>query len=236
MTALTSVSPSVAGVALPQDRNGIANLETALGISAEALEGPEDVTSLDRLRRYVFLPETPEPTASDDSLVFFSSTDEGRESVEIARYIQSASKAGTRFDQIAVLVRNPDMYQPLIEDAFHRSGIPGHYTRGSVRPNPTGRAFLALLACRSEGLSASRFSEYLSLGQVPSLTKRANRQSLRRSSRPCRVSCFQMLNYRWRGPRRRLGPKMIPGPMNRRWSLEICGPPFDGNDCWSTPP
>ncbi len=167
VTALASVSPSVAGVALPQDRNGIANLETALGVWAEALEGPEDVTSLDRLRRYVFLPETPEPTASDDSLVFFSSTDEGRESVEIARYIQSAAKAGTRFDQIAVLVRNPDMYQPLIEDAFHRSGIPGHYTRGSVRPNPTGRAFLALLACRSEGLSASRFAEYLSLGQVP---------------------------------------------------------------------
>jgi ATP-dependent helicase/nuclease subunit B len=167
VTALASGSPLVAGVALPQDRNGIANLERALDVSALALENKEQMTSLDRLRRYVFLPETPEPTDPDDSLVFFSSTDEGRESVEIARYIQAASRTGTRFDQIAVLVRSPEMYQPLIEDAFHRSGIPGHYTRGSVRPNPTGRAFLALLACRSEGLSASRFAEYLSLGQVP---------------------------------------------------------------------
>src|SRR5207249_68165 len=35
--------------------------------------------------------------------------------------------------------------------------------------DPSGRAFLALLACAAEGLSARRFGEYLSLGQVPSL-------------------------------------------------------------------
>src|SRR6185436_7862628 len=42
-----------------------------------------------------------------------------------------------------------------------------YFDRGARRPDPAGRAFLALLACRSEGLSARRFAEYLSFGQVP---------------------------------------------------------------------
>src|SRR5207248_7444529 len=38
--------------------------------------------------------------------------------------------------------------------------------RGVVRPDSAGRSFLALLHCGQEGLSASRFAEYLSLGQM----------------------------------------------------------------------
>lgn len=71
------------------------------------------------------------------------------------------------FDRIAILLRDPDRYQPLIEEALARAGIPAFFTHGTVRPDPAGRALLALLACASEGLSASRFAEYLSLGQVP---------------------------------------------------------------------
>src|SRR5262249_54293954 len=37
------------------------------------------------------------------------------------------------------------------------------------RPDPTGRAFLAILSCATENFSAKRFAEYLSLAQVPSL-------------------------------------------------------------------
>src|SRR5581483_5757310 len=37
------------------------------------------------------------------------------------------------------------------------------------RPDASGRAFLALLLCAEEGVSAKRFAEYLSLGQVPDL-------------------------------------------------------------------
>src|SRR5262249_44910655 len=37
------------------------------------------------------------------------------------------------------------------------------------RPDPAGRAFLALLMCAEEGLPATRFAEYLSLGQVPAV-------------------------------------------------------------------
>src|SRR5262249_1455603 len=47
--------------------------------------------------------------------------------------------------------------------------LPAYYSRGTGRPDPAGRAFLALLACAEEGLPATRFAEYLSLGQVPRL-------------------------------------------------------------------
>ena len=56
-----------------------------------------------------------------------------------------------------------------MEEALRRAGIPAYFSRGTARPDPAGRAFLALLACAGEGCSASRFAEYLSLGQVPPL-------------------------------------------------------------------
>jgi ATP-dependent helicase/nuclease subunit B len=48
--------------------------------------------------------------------------------------------------------------------------VPAHFARGSVRPDPSGKAFCVLLHCAAEGLSAHRFAEYLSLGQVPDAT------------------------------------------------------------------
>ena len=52
-------------------------------------------------------------------------------------------------------------------EGLRRAGIPVHCTRGSRRPDVAGRSFLALLHCAEERLSASRFAEYLSLGQMP---------------------------------------------------------------------
>ncbi len=68
---------------------------------------------------------------------------------------------------MAILLRSPDRYQPVIEDALRRAKIPAYFSRGTARPDPGGRAFLALLACAAEKCPASRFAEYLSLGQVP---------------------------------------------------------------------
>ena len=68
----------------------------------------------------------------------------------------------------AILLRHPGRYQPLVEEALRRASVPAYFSRGVVRPDPAGRAFLALLACALEECSASRFAEYLSLGQVPS--------------------------------------------------------------------
>ncbi|MXW03098.1 MAG: Dna2/Cas4 domain-containing protein [Holophagales bacterium] len=129
-------------------------------------------TSLGRVQRLVF--ETgvdAEGTASAEetppSVDLFSAAGEGQECVEIARRIRRAAAGGLAFDRIAILVRQPTAYLPLVEDALGRARIPTYITRGSLRPNPAGRAFLALLACAGERLSASRFAEYLSLGQTP---------------------------------------------------------------------
>jgi ATP-dependent helicase/nuclease subunit B len=74
---------------------------------------------------------------------------------------------GVPFDQIAILLRSPERHQPLILEALRRAGIPVSCTLGARRPDVAGRSLLALLHCAEEGLSASRFAEYLSLGQVP---------------------------------------------------------------------
>ncbi|MBW8896147.1 MAG: PD-(D/E)XK nuclease family protein, partial [Acidobacteria bacterium] len=101
----------------------------------------------------------------------FSAPGEGRECIEIARRILEEARAGVAFDEIAVFVRSPQRYASLLEHAFKRAGIPVWFDRGTSRPHPAGRAFLAILACACEKLSARRFAEYLSLAQVPQLTE-----------------------------------------------------------------
>lgn len=166
LRALADRSPWVAAVAMPQDRR-LGALVDALRTETRDLDDHGDGATLARVRRHVFETETPRESTQDGSLVFFSATDEGREAVEIAQHIHAAVEEGGAFDDIAVLLRNPDQYQALVQDALGRAGIPAHFTGGTIRPNPSGRAFLALIACSLEGLSASRFAEYLSLGQVP---------------------------------------------------------------------
>ena len=77
------------------------------------------------------------------------------------------ARDGVPFDRIAVLLRSPEDYRAHLKEAFARADIPVHFARGAVRPDPAGRAFVALLECAGEGLSARKFAEYLSLGQVP---------------------------------------------------------------------
>ena len=77
------------------------------------------------------------------------------------------AEGGMRFDQMAILVHNAERHQPLLEEAFARAAIPAWYTRGTRRPDVCGRAFVALLRCAMEDLSAARFAEYLSLDQMP---------------------------------------------------------------------
>ena len=124
------------------------------------------------LRRYLFSREAPPAERTlDGSLEFFSAPGEGREAVEIARRILREARAGVRFDEMAVLVRSPQNYVGLIEHALRRAKVPAWFSRGTRRPLTAGRAFLALLACASEQLSASRFAEYLSFAQVPLETR-----------------------------------------------------------------
>lgn len=146
-----------------------ADEETRRNLAGSTLDcGGSASTTVDRLRQHLFGPSAPAGPL-DDTLAYFSAAGEGLECVEIARRIRRLAEAGTPFDQIAVLMRAPDRYQPLLEEALRRAGIPAYFQRGANRPDPAGRALLALLACANESLSASRFAEYLSLAQIPDL-------------------------------------------------------------------
>lgn len=123
-------------------------------------------TSLERLRENLFS-TTAEEAVQDESVTFSSSPGEGREAVEIARRIHAEARRGVPYDEIAVLLQSPQHYMPHVETALRRAGIPYYPARSVARPDPSGRALLALLACAAEDYSAKRFAEYVSLGQVP---------------------------------------------------------------------
>lgn len=114
-------------------------------------------------------PAAPADPAPDgrDPVELFSAPGEGREAVEIARRVLRETARGVPFDRMAVLVRAAGTYAALLESAFNRAGVPAWFARGTRRPHRSGRAFLALLSCALEGLTASRFAEYLSLATVP---------------------------------------------------------------------
>ena len=120
-------------------------------------------TSLESLQRFLFSAAAVPQRLDDGTVEIFSTSGEALECVEIARRIL---RAAVPFDEVAILLRSPERHQPLVIEAMRRAGIPAHCTHGTARPDLAGRSFLALLSCADEGLSASRFAEYLSLGQM----------------------------------------------------------------------
>jgi RecB family exonuclease len=121
-------------------------------------------TSLESLQTFLFSAAAVPPRDSDGSVEIFSTSGEALECVETARRIMQSA---VPFDETAILLRTPSRHQPLVVEALRRAGIPTHCTHGTARPDVSGRSFLALLYCAEERLSASRFAEYLSLGQMP---------------------------------------------------------------------
>jgi len=172
--ALTAVSPAVLVTVAAGDDATRASVEAlfpgaAGGAAPGGPPGPAG-DGLARLRAYLFAGAAPPPAAAPSpDVVFFSAPGEGREVVEIARLALDRAREGVAFDRMAVLLRAPAAYASLLEAALARAGIPAFFARGARRPDPAGRAFLALLDCARERLSARRFAEYLSLGQVPTL-------------------------------------------------------------------
>ena len=163
LAALIDKSPNVLATAITGGEQSIA---AVLGVAAEDLDGTSASTTLDRVRAWLFSPDQP-PAAQADPELLFSAPGENLECVEIARRIRALAARDVPFDRVAILLRDVDQYQPLVEEALRRARIPGYFSRGAARPDPAGRAFLSLLACAGDGCSASRFAEYLSLGQLP---------------------------------------------------------------------
>jgi RecB family exonuclease len=159
---LSHLRGEVLAVAPLADAEG---LSRALGLAPRALSEPSE-TSLARVQQRLFV-EGGGQAALDGDVLIFSAPGESRECVEIARLVRREAERGVPFDRMAVLLRAPSQYRALLEEAFARAGVPAFFASGTLRPHPAGRAFLALLACAAEGLSARSFAEYLSLGEVP---------------------------------------------------------------------
>lgn len=129
-------------------------------------------TDLARLQRTLFRDQSgEEPPESSDAVSIFSTPGEALECVEIARRIHEEARThGVPFDRMAILLRGPMQYRAYLEEALRRADIPAYFAQGTVKPDSSGRAFLALLACAADNLSATRFAEYLSLSQTPDAT------------------------------------------------------------------
>lgn len=168
VAALAARAPDLLATLIPGDAASEAHLRAAFEIEVESLdERAAGAVSLRQLQGHLFEETTPPETVLGDEVELISAPGESRECVEIARRILRCARDGIVFDRMAVLLRSADEYRPHLEEALDRAGIPVHFARGAVRPDPAGRALHALLACAAEGLSARRFAEYLSLGEVP---------------------------------------------------------------------
>jgi RecB family exonuclease len=153
-------------VVVPEgDERTIAQL-CAIGLTET--RAPSAGTPLEALQSRLFTRDgSVAPGDAAKAVQVVSAPGESRECVEIARHVLREAANGTPFDRMAILLRAPEQYRAHLEEALRRAKIPAHFARGAVRPNPSGRAFVALLACAAEGLRATRFAEYLSLGEVP---------------------------------------------------------------------
>jgi CRISPR/Cas system-associated exonuclease Cas4 (RecB family) len=167
VASLVRRAPSVLATVAAGDLRARAALERALGCRAESGSAPATAGSLGRLQRHLFEDSAPEEAPLDDRVRLAAWPGEARECVEIARAIQVEAARGVPFDRMAVALHATGDYASHLEEAFARAEIPCFFARGTARPNASGRALLALLACAGDGLSARGFAEYLSLGQVP---------------------------------------------------------------------
>jgi CRISPR/Cas system-associated exonuclease Cas4 (RecB family) len=174
VAALIARAPAT--VAMVPDGDAVpAAAFTRLGATVERVDDAAKAESdLAHLRRHVFTVERPPRRTRAGDVRMFSAPGEGREAIEIVRRLLDEAHSGVPFDQMAVFLRTPSHYLGLLEHACARGGVPAYFDRGIRRPDPAGRAFIALLSCAVEGLSAKRFDEYLSLGQVPQVERVRN--------------------------------------------------------------
>lgn len=167
LAVVAASSPELLTLAQAGDARTVAFLGRAMSSATRGARTAAAPGALGRLQSRLFDPLAAEPSAIDERVVVVSAPGESRECVEIARRIHREAERGVPFDRIAVLLRSPAHYRAHLQEAFRRAAIPAHFAGGVARPDPSGRAFLALLSCAADGLSARRFAEYLSLGQVP---------------------------------------------------------------------
>lgn len=164
--ALAKTSSAVLATVPEGDERTILALERVFG-SQRNIVTYSNSTSISNAKQHLFQESSPPQSTLDESVNVASWPGEPRECVEIVRSIQAEAARGVPFDQMAVCLNSPGEYRLHLKEAFSRAQISAYFAEGLAAPDPAGRGLLALLACAGDGLSASRFAEYLSLSQVP---------------------------------------------------------------------
>jgi hypothetical protein len=165
VTCLTRRASWAMATVIRGDDHSLGAYQDALGVRAEEVTD-DRAGSLVHLQRALF-GNSAETAAIDHEVTLVSAPGESRECAEIARRILREAERGVPFDRMAVLLRSPASYTGALIEAFGRANIPACFVGGTARPDRAGRAFIALLACAEQRLSARCFAEYLSFGVVP---------------------------------------------------------------------
>lgn len=134
----------------------------ALGDDLDVVPAPDD--AMRTVARELF-----EPTvrAHPGTVARFSARSEREECAEVVSRILALLRTGSALRDVAVVLADPAAYRGPIAEALVRAGLPHSPIAGARRPDPSGRALLALIDCALEGLSARAFIEYLSFGVLP---------------------------------------------------------------------
>jgi ATP-dependent helicase/nuclease subunit B len=165
LEALVETSPAVMALAA---KDQASDVEKLLKITRKTVLS--DVSNCAAsVRRHLFASEPAPERASDNSFELFAAAAESLECAEIARRVLKLASEGIPFDRMAILLRSPVGYVPVLEEAFGKAAIDTYFSHGVQRPHSAGRALLALLEFAREGYPASRFVEYLSLDEMPYL-------------------------------------------------------------------
>jgi hypothetical protein len=155
-----------------------ARVPKALTVTHNKESSKEPTDALARLKTRLFASAQPAATtrpaeseaALDPSVHILSAAGEALEAVEIARLIQQAAAQGTRYQDVAVLLRSPDAYNVALASAFERAGIDAFFVEGVPEVDPAARGLSLLLDLVGADLDRARVMEFLTSARI----RRAN--------------------------------------------------------------
>ncbi|OFW34760.1 MAG: hypothetical protein A3F70_07245 [Acidobacteria bacterium RIFCSPLOWO2_12_FULL_67_14] len=125
-------------------------------------------TSLSRVQSGLFAEGAQDrPAPLDSSVRFLSAPGESLEAVEIARLVLEEAARGMRFQEMAILMREPGAYTTHLASAFDRAGIPAFFLDGVPRIDPAARALGLLLGLLDADLDRAQVAEFLTTARVP---------------------------------------------------------------------
>jgi len=151
--------------------NPILEWYKSMGFQAERLEKSvgQGKRSVEILQQHLFTPRPAEFKALDDhSVLFLSAPSEAQEVRELAREIlRLAGEDDIPFPDMAILLRNYDLYGPLIQQTFQALRIPIYFQGGlPLSRTQEGKSILLFLDLVGSNLRRSMVMEFLTFAPI----------------------------------------------------------------------